>query len=228
MNVNGLDIHVERKPIRHAYLAVYPPDGRVHMSVPLGFSDERVTMYVLQKWGWIERKRELMTSYVRQAEREYVSGEAHYFKGEKYRLRVNRTNAGAYTVEVNGDYIVVNVHQDTTKEHIRETLYRWYREQLTSILAQMIEKWEKIMDVRLRTWEIRRMTSRWGSCSKATRKALFNVELAKKSLDCIEYVVAHELTHLIERNHTDRFRRLMGTYLPSWRELQKKLNEFPI
>ncbi|MCD8290154.1 MAG: M48 family metallopeptidase [Prevotella sp.] len=228
MNINGLDIQVEHKNIKNVHLSVYPPDGRVHVSAPLNYSDELISMYVLQKWIWIEEKRNILQAYNIQPEREYISGEAHYFKGMKYRLKVNRQSYGPYSVAINGDYIVVNVHSGTTKDNIKQTLYLWYKEQLTPILQRLIEKWQKILNVQLMGWEIRLMAVRWGSCSETKGKAYFNVELAKKPIDCIEYVVAHELTHLIERTHTDHFCRLMDTYLPNWEELRKKLNEFPL
>jgi hypothetical protein len=228
MIVNGLNIEVEKKSIKNVHLSVYPPDGRVHISVPTDYSDSRIQMYVLQKWIWIEEKRQLLTSYDIQPDREYISGEAHYFKGNKYRLKVNRMSAGAYAVYIKGDYIVVNVHQDTTPSNIRQTLYLWYKEELTPILERFITKWEALLNVKLGDWEVRLMASRWGSCSDVRQKAYFNVELAKKPVDCIEYIVAHELIHLIEHNHTDRFHRLLDTYLPSWQDLKKKLNEFPI
>lgn len=228
MNINGIDIEVERKNIRNVHLSVYPPNGRVHVSAPMDVNDNRIELYVLQKWVWIEEKRHALTSYNYQNAREFVSGEEHYFLGEKYRLKVNRHSSGPYSVTIDGDYLVVNVHIDTTKENIQATLYAWYKERLTPLIDRFIEKWEQILCVRLSVWEVRLMAARWGSCSKAKQKAYFNVELAKKPVDCIEYVVAHELTHLIEQNHTDRFHRILDTHLPAWQELKHKLNEMPL
>lgn len=114
MTVNGLEIEVEYKCIKNVHLSVYPPDGRVHVSVPNGYGEERIRMYILQKWVWIEEKREMLSSYNRLPEREYISGETHYFKGTKYRLKVNRRPSGAYSVHIEGDYIVVDVHRDTS------------------------------------------------------------------------------------------------------------------
>lgn len=228
MKINGIDIEVERKNIKHVHLSVYPSDGRVHVSAPADYSDRRIEMYVLQKWVWVEEKREAMRSYVYQGEREYVSGEEHYFLGGKYRLRVERRASGAYGVRTDGDYIVVSVHTGTAPQHVRATLYGWYKERLTPLIGRLVKKWEALLGVSLSVWEIRLMAARWGSCSKARREAYFNVELAKKPVDCIEYVVAHEMIHLIERNHTDRFRRLLDTYLPAWEELKNKLNEMPV
>lgn len=228
MTFNGIDIEIERKPIKNLHLAVYPPDGRVHISVPIDYADECIRMYILQKWVWIEEKRGMLLSYNRLPEREYISGEAHYFKGAKYRLKVNRRPLGAYSVHIEGDYIVVDVHQGTSPNHIRQTLYSWYKEQTLPIFTRLVAKWQEILGVAPSRWEVRQMTSRWGSCSPSKGVVFFNVELAKKSIECMEYVVAHEMTHLIERNHTDRFRRLMDTNLPTWQKIKTRLNEYPI
>ena len=228
MIFNGIDIEIERKPIKNLHLAVYPPDGRVHISVPIDYDDERIRMYILQKWIWIEEKREMLLSYNRLPERQSISGETHYFKGTKYRLKVNRHTSGAYSVHIDGDYIVVDVHQDTSSDNIRQTLYSWYKTQTLPIFGRLVLKWQEILGVVPARWEVRQMTSRWGSCSQSKGVLLFNIELAKKSIECIEYVVAHEMTHLIERNHTDRFRRLMDIHLSSWQKIRTKLNEYPI
>lgn len=228
MNINGIEVAVERKKIKNVHLSVYPPDGRVHISVPMGYSDTSIIMYVLQKWVWITEKREQLTSFDYQPERLFVSGEEHYFLGRKYRLKVNRKSVGAYNVSIDGDYIVMNVHDTTTKENLQSTLYSWYKSQLSPIVKRFVKKWEDILNIKFNHWEIRLMNARWGSCAHEKKEAMFNVELAKKPIDCIEYVVAHETVHLIERNHTDRFFRLLDTHLPGWQSLQKKLNGYPI
>lgn len=228
MSINDVDIEVERKDIKHVHLSVYPPDGRVHVSAPRSYSDGRIELYVLQKWPWVTAKRAALRSYTYQETREYVSGEEHYYLGDKYRLLVERHPHGSYGVRREGDYLVVSVHADTTSAHIEATLRGWYKSQLTALIARLVRKWESLLCVSLREWEVRFMAARWGSCSRARGKAYFNVELAKKPVDCVEYVVAHELLHLIERTHTDHFRRLLDTHLPAWRELKSRLNEMPV
>lgn len=210
------------------HLAVYPPDGRVHISVPMGFSIEKVRMYILQKWIWIEEKRISVLEYNRQAVRIFVSGEAHYFKGELYRLKIVNTKNEIQRAEIQGDYIVLFVRENANLSHKQSVLNEWYRDNLRSILEKFVDKWEKILHVKLTCWEIRLMSAHWGTCSKQKKKAIFNLELAKKPLAYIEYVVAHELTHLIERTHSDRFKRILDIYLPDWIEIKKKLNEFPV
>lgn len=228
MNVYDIEIEVERKPIKNLHLAVYPPDGRVHVSAPESYSEEQIRLFILKKWSWILQKRKETTSYKIQDEREYVSGEAHYFKGDLYRLKVIRDNACTFHVDIQGDYINVYVYERTAKEGIANVLWSWYREQLTPTIAQYVEKWERILGVKVSEWTIQQMTSSWGRAHKETGKVMFNLQLAKKPLNCIEYVVAHELTHLIEPNHTDRFRHIIGTYLPGWQKIKEQLNEFPL
>lgn len=228
MMFNGIDIDIERKPIKNLHLAVYPPDGRVHVSAPEAYTDERIKLFILKKWVWIIRKRKETMSYTVLDERKYVSGEAHYFKGNLYRLKVVRNSTCYHHVEIQGDYIIVYVYERTTTENIANVLWNWYKEQITPIIAQYVAKWEKILDVKATKWTIQQMQSSWGKCHKDTGKIMFNLQLAKKPLNCIEYVVAHELTHIIEQNHTDRFRNILGTHLPRWQKIKEQLNEFPL
>ena len=228
MVVNGVDIEVERKPIKNLHLAVYPPDGRVHVSAPQSYTDEQIKLFVLKKWIWLVQKRKETTSYTFQNEREYVSGEAHYYKGELYRLKVIRDNTCTFHVEIQGDYINVYVYERTTKENIANILWNWYKEQITPTIELYVAKWENILGVKVAEWTVQQMQSSWGKCHKDTGKIMFNLQLAKKPLNCIEYVVAHELTHLIEQNHTDKFRHILGTYLPGWQKIKEQLNEFPL
>lgn len=228
MVVNGIDIEVERKPIKNLHLAVYPPDGRVHVSSPQSYTNEQIKLFVLKKWAWLIQKRKETTSYTFQEEREYVSGEAHYYKGELYRLKVIRNNTCTFHAEIQGDYINVYVYERTTKENIANVLWNWYKEQVTPTIAQYVVKWENILCVKVSNWTIQQMPSSWGKCHKDTGRIMFNLQLAKKPLNCIEYVVAHELTHLIEQNHTDKFHNILGTYLPGWKKIKEQLNEFPL
>ena len=228
LTINGLQVGVERKPIKNLHLSVYPPDGRVHLSVPAGCTDERIKMYVLEKWVWISEKRRAVGEYSRQNAREYVSGEAHYFKGGLYRLRVDEDVDARQGVYIEGDYLVLNVRHNSSCSHRAEVLSAWYKEQLTPLVEEYIAKWEEVFGVKLSSFEIRSMSAKWGTCSKAKSKAIFNVELAKKPPACVEYVVAHELAHLIERTHNADFRAILDRYFPDWRAIKDSLNHFPV
>lgn len=228
IEINGLIVCIERKPIKHIHLAVYPPDGRVHVSAPIDCSDERIRLYVLEKWVWLVDKRKAITEYARQDNREYVSGEAHYFKGNLYRLKVIEIKHGMQGVEIEGDYLVLHIHEGATIEQRSAVLLSWYREQLLPVIETYVSKWEKILNVKLATHEIRLMTAKWGTCSKKKSKAIFNLELAKKPNVCVEYVVAHELAHLIERTHNADFLKILDRFFPDWREIKHQLNAFPV
>ena len=226
--LNGLDIGVERKGIKNLHLSVYPPDGRVHVSAPLECSDERVRLYVLEKWVWIAEKRRAVTEYKRQETRAYVSGEAHYFRGGLYRLKVEEDNNARQGVRINGDYLVLTVHEKSTVARRAAVMSAWYKEQLMPVVGDYVRKWQDTLGVKLASFEIRVLSAKWGTCSKSKGKAIFNVELAKKPLKCIEYVVAHELAHLIERTHNADFRRILDRHFPDWREIKDNLNSFPV
>lgn len=228
MIINNLPIEVEHKAIKNVHLSVYPPDGRVKVSAPLLYPEEKIELYLLQKWLWIEEKRQKCQQYKVEPEREYISGEAHYLFGQLYRLKVNQITTGKMNVFIDGDYIVLNVKDELNIKQKRDLLNKWYKEQLTPVISVFIEKWEKKLVVNFSGWTIRNMKTRWGSCDTVNNTALFNLQLAKKPQNCIDYVVLHETTHLLERNHTSRFKTLLSTYLPEWKNIKKELNELPI
>lgn len=228
LTINGIDIEVEHKPIKNLHLAVYPPNGRVHVSAPESYTKERVEIFVRKKMVWIMEKREELTSYDMQSEREFVSGEAHYFMGQLYRLKVIRDTKSVQHVERVGDYLNVYVRPAAEAQHIEAVLYAWYKEQVAPFIDDMVRKYGEIIGIMPEQWEVRKMQSRWGSCSMAKRKILFNIELAKKPKECIEYVVLHEMCHLKCRTHSKDFKRMLDQYFPDWINVKDKLNEFPL
>ncbi len=228
ISIQNIAVEVEKKEIKHFHLSVYPPNGRVHISVPVGTSDERVREYVLQKWVWLADKIRKATSHRYQLPREYVSGEEHFSRGQSYRLKVEPIDQGAPGVFVRGDYLVLSVRRGSTIAKRAQVLNAWYRDDLKSILAPLIGKWEKILSVRVSKWDVKRMETRWGSCNHSKATLLFNLELAKRNQHCVEYIVAHEMIHILERTHTDRFRHILFSHLPDWESYRKELNEFPL
>lgn len=225
MEVNGIVIDIEYKPIKHIHLSVYPPEGKVHASVPNGMSEPQIRLFILSKYMWLKSKIDEATSHKYQKPREYVSGEAHYYKGQLYRLRVEIRNTGKQEVAIEGDYIAVYCRR---QENAEDLLKEWYRLNLKELLPPLIEKWCKRMQIEVPSFEVKSMPKRWGSCSKEKKNILFNLELAKKPIECIDYIVVHEMIHLVERNHTDRFYRLLNTYLPGWEKIKDMLNEYPV
>jgi len=229
MEINGVTVEIEEKSIKNLHLSVYPPHGKVHISVPRGTGLEKIRLYVLQKWVWLSEKRRLATAHTRQLKRDYISGEEHFVRGQSYRLKVIKTDSETVNhVQIIGDYLTIYVSGEATVKKRAEVLDNWYREDLKTVLAKLISKWEMILEVKVSEWEVLRMSARWGSCNPEKAKVIFNLELAKKPDNCVEYVVAHELAHLIERTHDNRFQQILFTHLPNWQELRQQLNDFPL
>ncbi len=226
MNIDGLEIEVERKPIKNMHLSVYPPDGRVHLSVPDYLTEGDVRSYVIFKWEWIRTQQDEIAAQARQTPREYVSGENHYYFGVRYRLRVSYVTSGANSVEVRGDTMTMRIRKDSTVERRAELMTEWYREQLKEYIGPLVERWAEKLEERNVTWQIKSMKTLWGSCNARRRSLLFNLELARVTKECIEYVVVHELTHLKIQNHSKVFEFLLGQQIPNWKSLRKKLNEY--
>ena len=226
MNIDGLEIQVERKPIKNMHLSVYPPDGRVHLSVPDYLSEADARSYVISKWEWIRRQQDEIAAQARQTVREYVSGENHYFFGVRYRLRVVYTTSGANSIDVHGDMMTMRIRKGSSQERRAELLTEWYRERLKEYLGPLVEQWAQKLDEPDVRWQVKEMKTMWGSCGVKRRTLLFNLELARVPKECIEYVVVHELTHLKVQNHNKLFEALMTQRLPAWRSLRVQLNEF--
>lgn len=226
MNINGLEIEVECKPIKNTHLSVYPPDGRVHLSVPDYLTEGDARSYVISKWEWIEKQQADIEAQARQTKREYVSGENHFFFGVRYRLRVVYTTSGANNIEPRGDVMTMRVRKGSTLERRAELMTEWYREQLKEYIGPLVERWaEKLEEPDVR-WQVKEMKTMWGSCGVKRRALLFNLELARVPKECIEYVVVHELTHLKVQNHNKLFEALLTQRLPGWRILREQLNAF--
>ena len=226
MNIDGLEIEVERKPIKNMHLSVYPPDGRVHLSIPDYLTDGDARSYVISKWQWIQKQQADIAEQARQTAREYVSGENHYFFGVRYRLRVIYVTSGANSIEARGNTMTMRVRKESSVERRAELMTEWYREQLKAYLGPLVESWAQKLEEPDVTWQVKEMKTMWGSCGAKRRILLFNLELARVPKECIEYVVVHELTHLKVQNHSKVFEALMTQRLPGWRNLRHKLNEF--
>ena len=225
ITVAGIQVEVVRKDIKNLHLGVYPPHGRVRVAVPLVVNDEAVRLAVLDKLTWIKRQRINFAEQPRQSSREMVSGESHYFFGRRYRLRVHE-QSGKGKVALHGiTYMDLFMEPEATRDQREAVLLQWYREQLRKLIPGLLEKWQLIIGVHVADWGIKRMKTKWGSCNRDDRRVWFNLELAKKPVRCLEYVVVHELVHLLERTHNDRFVALMDQYLPGWHSIRTELQE---
>ena len=227
LSVSGIDVDVVYKDIKNLHIGVYPPMGRVRVAAPESLDDDQVRLAIVSRLPWIKRQRDQLQAAQRQTIREMVNGESHYVWGSRLRLKVIERPGRAH-IEVDGDRLLLFSPTETTTEYRREVLDRWYRDQLRRAIPGLIEKWERKMRVKVPKWSIRRMKTKWGSCNRETGHIWFNVELAKKHPECLEYLAVHEMTHLLERSHGPRFTKLMDKYLPDWRARRERLNEAPL
>jgi predicted metal-dependent hydrolase len=228
IDVANLTVNVVRKDIKNLHLAVYPPNGQVRVAVPLRVNDEAVRLAVISKLSWIKRQQAQYTAQNRQSAREYVSGESHYFQGQRYRLNVISSAEFTGVKIRNKSYLDLYVRPESLPEQRERLLTTWYRQQLHEEIMPLIEKWTAIIGVPLESWAIKRMKTKWGTCNIEARRIWLNQELIKKPVHCLEYIIVHELVHLLERHHNERFTAHMDRFLPQWRFLRDELNKAPL
>ncbi len=228
ITVAGIKVEVVRKDIKNLHLGVYPPNGRVRVAAPLVVSDEAVRLAVIDKLGWIKRQRAKFAEQPRQSQREMVNGESHYFLGKRYRLRVHEQDAPARVAVRGIASLDLFVRAGTSAEQREAVLLRWHREQLKALIPPLLEKWQPILGVQVAAWGIKKMKTKWGSCNITARRIWLNLELAKKPVQCLEYIVVHELVHLLERHHNERFSALLDTHIPQWRQYREMLKKAPL
>ena len=223
MVINGIEVSVSKKDIKNMHLYVKPPDGRVEVSAPNGLSNESIELFVRTKIGWIRRQQEKFEKQARQTARGDVSGEALYVWGRQYYLVVNHSSKGNSLV-LDGDRAILTVRAGSTIEQRERYVNEWYRAILKEEIERVLPKWERITGLHPDSWQTKNMSTRWGTCNVSSKKIWLNLQLAKKTPECLEYVIVHELTHLAEKSHNERFISLMDEYLPNWREIRKNLN----
>jgi predicted metal-dependent hydrolase len=227
LSIRGIDVDVVYKDIKNLHIGVYPPMGRVRVAAPERLDDDQVRLAIIQRLPWIKRQRQQLQAVQRQSEREMVTGESHYVWGIRHRLKVIERPGRAH-FELDGERLFLYTPPGTDTERRRTLLDRWHREQLRGAIPPLISKWEQVLEVPVPRWSIRRMKTKWGSCNRETGHIWFNVELAKKHPDYLEYIVVHEMTHHRERNHGERFTTLMDKSLPDWRSRRDQLNGAPL
>ncbi|MBA3702352.1 MAG: SprT family zinc-dependent metalloprotease [Rubrobacter sp.] len=228
IEVGGIRVEVVRKPIKNLHLSVHPPDGRVRVSAPSHIDDEAVRLAVVSKLSWIRRHQKTFADQPRQSQREMISGESHYFLGRRYRLNVTERN-GPNRVTLNGtSELTMQLRPGTDRDRREQLLNAWYRRRMKELVPDLIAKWQPIIGVEVADWGIKKMKTRWGSCNTRDNRVWLNLELAKKSLNCIEYVLVHEMVHLLERNHSEHFKALMDKFLPQWQLYRDELNQAPL
>ncbi len=228
ITISGLVVEVVRKDIKNLHLGVYPPSGRVRVAAPLRVGDDAVRLAVIGKLGWIKRQRAKYTGQERQTAREYVTGESHYFRGRRYRLNVVCQDGPAHVSIRNNRTIDLFVRDGSDTDRRKRVFLAWYRRQLKGMISSLIEQYEGVVGVEVAAWGVKKMKTRWGTCNREAHRIWLNLELVKKPVRCLEYIIVHEMVHLLERHHGDRFTELMKRFMPQWRLYREELNRAPL
>ncbi len=227
IQLGEIAVEVLKKDIRNIHLSVHPPSGRVRISAPERMKMDTIRVFAISKLDWIRKQQQKLHEQERETPREYLDRESHYLWGKRYLLTITEVEQ-APSVRLDYDRLVLRVRPGTDTQKREAILEKWYRAQLRDAIPSLIGKWDTKMGVKVERFFVQRMKTRWGSCSPERRTIRLNTELAKKPELCLEYLVVHEMAHLIERTHNTRFVTLMDRFLPHWRTLRDVLNSLPV
>ena len=225
--LGNIDVDVILKDIKNVHLSVHPPNGRVRIAAPARMKLDNIRLYAISKLDWIKTQQRQLQDQKRETQREYLERESHYVWGKRYLLKVIEHDAPP-VIELKHRNLIIRIRPATDQEKREQLLDVWYREQVKHKTALLIEKWQPILNVKVEGYYVRRMKTRWGSCNTVARTIRINSELGKKESECLEYIVVHEMVHLLERSHNDRFRRFMDKFYPMWTLVRSQLNHAPL
>lgn len=228
IKVNDLTVDVVRKDIKNLHLGVYPPNGRVRVAAPLRVNDEAVRLAVIARLGWIKRQQAKFIKQEREAQHEYVNGESHYFLGNRYLLNVIENSPSGKVSIRNKKRLDLFVRSGSGRAQRERIMHNWYRAYLRQVIPLLIKKWERILGVQVADWGVKQMKTKWGACNVQKKRIWINLELAKKTEACLEYIIVHEMMHLLERHHNERFLALMNKFMPRWQTYRAELNRAPL
>jgi predicted metal-dependent hydrolase len=227
IQLGDIKIEVDRKAIKNVHLSVHPPDGRVTMSAPLSTRLEVARAYAITKLAWIRQQQVKMTKQLRETPRQYVQRETHYIWGRRYLLRIIHTEDKAY-ITLDHKRITLYVKPGSSRQKREELMYEWQKLLLHDFIREVIPKWEKILGVNVNAYYVQRMKTKWGSCNHRSGNIRLNTELVKKPKDLVEYVIVHEMAHLLFPTHSENYVALMNRFYPGWREARMELNDLPL
>ena len=227
IKLGEIAVDVVKKDIKNIHLSVYPPQGRVRISAPLRMDLDTIRVFAITKLGWIKSQQQKLRDQEREAPREYLDRESHYLWGKRYLLKVMEKEATP-AIELKHNKLVFQLRPETSDVRKQSMLAEWYRERLKEAVPPLIARWEPLLGVRIERFFVQRMRTKWGSCTPAAMSIRLNTELAKKPLECLEYIIVHEMVHLLEPTHNSRFIALMDRFLPNWRHCREELNRLPV
>ena len=227
IELGDIAVDVVRKDIKNVHLSVFPPAGKVRISAPLRMELDTIRVFAITKLGWIRSQQKKLREQVRETPREFVDRESHYVWGKRYLLKVIEQDAPP-DVELKHSRMVLAVRPGSTERQRALVLEAWYRERLKEAVPALIAKWQPVMSVKATRFFVQRMKTKWGSCNPVARSIRINTDLAKKPPECLEYIVVHELVHLLEPTHNARFVALMDGFMPKWKFYRDELNRLPV
>ncbi|MGR9046118.1 MAG: M48 family metallopeptidase [Gammaproteobacteria bacterium] len=227
IELGDIVVNVVFKDIKNIHLGVYPPDGKVRISAPERMKLDTIRVFAISKLPWIKQQRQKLIEQERETPREYLNRESHYLWGRRYLLRIDYTD-DFLGVFLRHSKIVVRVRPGSDQEKIQSMLEDWYRETLKQAVKPLLDKWEPVLGVKVERFFVQRMKTKWGSCNPAGKSIRLNTELVKKPKEYLEYIVVHEMVHLLEPTHNQRFIGLMDSFMPDWRHRRDELNRLPV
>ncbi len=227
IQLGEISIAVTRKDIKNVHLTVHPPDGRVTLAAPTNTRLEVARAYAISKLVWIRDQQRKLECQARESPRQFVERESHYVWGRRYLMTVDCQDVSP-SVVLSNKRITLTVRPGSSAEKRAEVMHEWHKSLLHEVVPPLIQKWEQKLKVRVSGYFLQRMKTKWGSCNHAEGNIRLNTELVKKPRDLLEYVVVHEMAHLIEPTHSDRFIAILEEHYPSWREARAELNELPL
>jgi predicted metal-dependent hydrolase len=222
--IGNIEIAIIKKNIKNMYIRVLPPDGAVQITAPYGSNEETIRMFAVSRISWIKKQKKNFENQARQTKRQYATGESYYVWGKRYRLDVQYSNI-RNEVKILGGKLILQVRKESTPAQRENVLNEWYREQLKQEIPGVLEKCEHIVGISCTEWQVKNMRTKWGTCNIEKRRIWLNLQLAKKTPECLAYVITHELVHLLERKHNDQFKQYMDQFFPNWRAVKGTLNQ---
>jgi hypothetical protein len=220
-------VDIVQKDIKNIHLSVYPPTGRVRISAPNYMSLDNIRAFAVSKIGWIKKQQNKFSEQEREAPREYIDRESHYVWGERYLLEIVE-RSGPQSVKKDHRRLVLSIRPGASIERRQKYVDEWYRGEIKGVLPPLISKWEGRLNVEIGKCFVQKMKTKWGSCNTGSGNIRLNLELAKKPIECLEYVLLHEMVHLLEPNHNQRFQEFMNRFMPQWRHYRDALNRSPL
>ena len=227
IELGEIAVDVVKKNIKNIHLSVYPPTGQVRISAPLRMDIDTIRIFAITKLGWIKRQQNKLRQQEREAPREYLDRESHYAWGRRYLLKVIEMEA-APKIELKHRKMFLQIRPATGDGRKKEILEAWYRDRLKEAVPSVIAKWEPLIGVKVKRFFVQRMKTKWGSCNPDSKSIRLNTDLAKKPPECLEYIVVHEMTHLLEPTHNNHFITLMDGFIPKWQFYRDELNRLPV